>query len=528
MTTPMPDDLRARADAWMAGDVDERTRTAMRALLDGDDLALLTDHVGAALSFGTAGLRGEVGPGPNRMNRSVVIRTTRGLADFLLAEVPDAATRGVIVGFDARTDSERFAVDTVGVLAAAGIEVRWFPTPQPTPLIAYAQKVLDAAAAVVVTASHNPPADNGYKVYVEGAAQIVSPTDAAIAAAIEAVGPANEVPLVPAEDLAGCEQVAPVDAAVVERFLQELEGARPPLPDDVPRDLRIVYTPLHGVAGELIRRAFALAGFEHLHVVPSQAEPDGTFPTVSFPNPEEPGALDASLELARRARRRPRHRQRPRRGPAGGGGPRRGRGLAAPVGQPDRGAARQLPPRPLRCGPPPRGALDRVDADVRRGLRGPRCSVRSDPDRVQVDRSRRSRPRGQRPTDLRVRLRGGPRILGRSRRPRQGRDRGGGRVRRDGRAPARRWAHGPRPHPGAVLAARRLDQPPGQRRAPRSRRTARDRRRHGGPQRSHARPARWRPRDRASPTTASVPTSVPRGWTRPTSSSCRSRAAAAP
>jgi phosphomannomutase len=299
MTTANPTDLYAIAEAWAEGDVDEETRTALQALIDGDDLALLSDHVGASLSFGTAGLRGAVGPGPNRMNRAVVIRTTRGLADHLLAEVPDAATRGVVVGFDARTDSPRFAADTVGVLAAAGIEVRWFPTPQPTPLIAYAQKVLDAAAAVVVTASHNPPADNGYKVYVEGAAQIVPPTDAAIAAAIEAVGPAKDVPLVAAEDLADCEQVAAVDAAVVQRYLQELAAARPPLPDDVPRDLVVVYTPLHGVGAELVEQAFALAGFEHLHVVPSQAEPDGTFPTVAFPNPEEPGALDAALDHAR-------------------------------------------------------------------------------------------------------------------------------------------------------------------------------------------------------------------------------------
>ncbi|MEX1177300.1 MAG: hypothetical protein WEB09_02455 [Nitriliruptor sp.] len=298
MSEPTPTDLHERAEAWMAGDVDEETRTAMRALIDADDLALLTDHVGAALSFGTAGLRGAVGPGPNRMNRAVVIRTTRGLADFLLAEVPDAAERGVVVGFDARTDSPQFAADTVGVLAAAGIEVRWFPTPQPTPLVAYAQKVLDAAAAVVVTASHNPPADNGYKVYVEGAAQIVPPTDAAIAATIEAAPPANEIPLVAADEFADCEKIAPVDAAVVQRFLQELEGARPALPAEVSRDITIVYTPLHGVAGELIAQAFALAGFEHLHVVPSQAEPDGTFPTVAFPNPEEPGALDASLALA--------------------------------------------------------------------------------------------------------------------------------------------------------------------------------------------------------------------------------------
>jgi phosphomannomutase len=299
MTNLDRDHLHELAEAWAEGDVDEETRVALRALIDGDDVALLGDHVGASLSFGTAGLRGEVGPGPNRMNRAVVIRTTRGLADFLLAEIPDAATRGVVVGFDARTDSERFAQDTVGVLAAAGIEVRWFPTPQPTPLIAYAQKTLDAAAAVVVTASHNPPADNGYKVYVEGAAQIVPPTDAAIAAAIEAVGPARDVPLVAADDLADCEKVAPVDAEVVQRFLQELGASRPPLPDEVPRDLTIVYTPLHGVAGELIGQAFALAGFDGLHVEPSQAEPDGSFPTVTFPNPEEPGALDAALELAR-------------------------------------------------------------------------------------------------------------------------------------------------------------------------------------------------------------------------------------
>jgi phosphomannomutase len=299
MTTTEPTDLHARAEAWAEGDVDDETRTALRALMDGDDLAQLTEHVGAALSFGTAGLRGEVGPGPNRMNRAVVIRTTRGLADFLLAEIPDAATRGVVVGFDARVDSERFAQDTVGVLAAAGIEVRWFPTPQPTPIIAYAQKALDAAAAVVVTASHNPPADNGYKVYVEGAAQIVPPTDAAIAAAIEAVGPARDVPLVGADELADCEKVAPVDAAIVQRFFQELAAARPALPEDVARDLTIVYTPLHGVAGELVQQAFALAGFDGLHVEPTQAEPDGTFPTVAFPNPEEPGALDAALALAR-------------------------------------------------------------------------------------------------------------------------------------------------------------------------------------------------------------------------------------
>ena len=291
-------ELTAAVQAWIDGDPDPETQEALRALLDAGDLEQLTDHAGAALSFGTAGLRGAVGPGPNRMNRAVVIRTTAGLASYLLAEVPDAATRGVVVGFDARVDSERFAKDVVGVLAAAGIVVRWFPTPQPTPLVAYAQKVADAAAAVVVTASHNPPADNGYKVYAEGAAQIVPPTDAAIAAAIVAVGSAADVPLVDAADLAGHDLVAPVGAEVVDRYLAEIAAARPTLGDDVARDLTVVFTPLHGVSGALVRRAFADAGYADLHVVASQADPDGTFPTVSFPNPEEPGALDAALALA--------------------------------------------------------------------------------------------------------------------------------------------------------------------------------------------------------------------------------------
>lgn len=290
--------LRADAEAWLAADPDPTTQDALRAVIDGDDVAALTDHVGAALSFGTAGLRGAVGPGPNRMNRAVVIRTTAGLAAHLLAEVPDAATRGVVVGFDARLDSERFAADVVGVLAAAGIRTWWFPTPQPTPLVAYAQRIADAAAAVVVTASHNPPADNGYKVYAEGAAQIVPPTDAAIAAAITAVGPARDVPRVERDAFVGHELIAPVAGEVVDRYLTEIAATRPPVPTSVPRDVRVVFTPLHGVSAALVTRAFAEAGYADLHVVPSQADPDGTFPTVTFPNPEEPGALDAATTLA--------------------------------------------------------------------------------------------------------------------------------------------------------------------------------------------------------------------------------------
>ncbi|MFP4233506.1 MAG: phospho-sugar mutase [Nitriliruptoraceae bacterium] len=284
------DALVATAEAWIAGDPDPDTREALAALVAARDVDALADHVGTGLTFGTAGLRGEVGPGPNRMNRAVVIRTSRGLADHLLAT--GVADRGVVVGFDARHDSERFARDAVATLAGAGIPVWWYPMPQPTPMVAYAQKVLDAAAAVVVTASHNPPADNGYKVYAEGAAQIVPPTDAAIAAAIAAVGPAASVPRA---DLLASDLVRTVDAEVLDRYLAEVVAARPAVSGP---PVRLAYTPLHGVALPMLRRAMEAAGHHDLHVVASQAEPDGSFPTVSFPNPEEPGAMDALLALA--------------------------------------------------------------------------------------------------------------------------------------------------------------------------------------------------------------------------------------
>jgi phosphomannomutase len=284
------DELVAAAEAWIDGDPDPVTRHELAALVAARDADALADHVGTQLTFGTAGLRGEVGPGPNRMNRAVVIRTSRGLADHLLAT--GDAGRGVVVGFDARHDSERFARDVVATLAGAGLRVWWFPMTQPTPMVAYAQKVLDAAAAVVVTASHNPPADNGYKVYAEGAAQIVPPTDAAIAAAIARVGPAAEVPRV---DLVTSDLVTPVDAEVLDRYLAEVAATRPAV-DGPP--IRVAYTPLHGVALPMLRRAMADAGHDEVHVVAAQAEPDGSFPTVAFPNPEEPGAMDALLALA--------------------------------------------------------------------------------------------------------------------------------------------------------------------------------------------------------------------------------------
>jgi len=296
------DDLRARARAWAAGDPDPVTSAELAAIAadPSTSAAQLQDLVGARLEFGTAGLRGRVGPGPDRMNRAVVIRTTRGLADHLAATDATARARGVVVGFDARRDSARFAADVCGVLAAAGFTVHRFPTHQPTPLCAFAQKDLGAAAAVVVTASHNPPDDNGYKVYVEGAAQIVPPTDVAIAAAIDAVGPAVDVPRVDASELAAHPAIRILGDDVAARYRAALPSARP-VPPAAARAtaLRIAYTPLHGVGRDLVLAALADAGYTDVHVAASQAEPDGEFPTVRFPNPEEPGALDAVLALAR-------------------------------------------------------------------------------------------------------------------------------------------------------------------------------------------------------------------------------------
>jgi len=292
--------LRRRARDWANGDPDPATGAELAALADSADVDELTELVGSGLTFGTAGLRGRVGPGPNRMNRAVVIRATRGLVDHLLATDPTAARRGVVVAFDARHDSERFASDVAAVVAGAGMHVHRFLTHQPTPVGAFAQKELDAAACVVVTASHNPPADNGYKVYVEGAAQIVPPTDVAIAHAIDAVGPAVDVPRIADDALAADPHVHVLGSELLDRYLAALPAARPdPHPDAAGTPLRIAYTPLHGVGRDMVLRALAEGGHDDVHVAPTQAEPDGDFPTVAFPNPEEPGALDAVLALAR-------------------------------------------------------------------------------------------------------------------------------------------------------------------------------------------------------------------------------------
>ena len=287
----------AAARAWIDDDPDPATRAELAAVVDaagaGDAAAVadLADRFAQTLQFGTAGLRGRVGAGPNRMNRAVVRRAAAGLGRWLLDEDPSSAERGVVVGFDARHGSIDFAHDTVGVLAAMGVRAHLLPGPLPTPVTAFAIRYLGAAAGVMVTASHNPPQDNGYKVYLGTGGQIVPPVDHAIAARIAAVGAVRQVPLVGLDDpritRVGREVVdAYLDAAVASTFVASA------------REVRVAYTALHGVGRDTALAAFARAGFPAPLVVADQGDPDPDFPTVAFPNPEEPGAMDHLLALA--------------------------------------------------------------------------------------------------------------------------------------------------------------------------------------------------------------------------------------
>lgn len=326
------DELQRAVEAWVADDPDPETAEELTGLLaaarerplgsevrDPDaplapeeqqavDAAAaaradLADRFSGLLQFGTAGLRGELGGGPHRMNRAVVIRAAAGLAAHLLGELEgDARPPRVVVGYDARRNSDRFALDTAAVMTAVGVEVLLLPRPLPTPVLASAVRRFDADAGVMVTASHNPPRDNGYKVYLGGrvvtdsgqGAQIVPPADAAIAAEIARVPSVASVPraergwVVLSEDVVtayvhdAAAVVAAPDAATARRRAS----------------LRVALTPLHGVGGAVALDVLARAGFGDVRIVPEQADPDPLFPTVAFPNPEEPGAIDLALAHA--------------------------------------------------------------------------------------------------------------------------------------------------------------------------------------------------------------------------------------
>lgn len=282
----------------MAGDPDPGTRAELEKLLGEPDLAKtdLADRFAQSLEFGTAGLRGVLGAGPNRMNRAVVRVATYGLGQALLDNVDAPKTRGVVIGYDGRILSRELAEDTACVLAALGIRAFLFAEVCPTPLAAYALTALGCAAGVVVTASHNPPEYNGYKAYWENGAQIVPPIDTVIAEAIAKAPRAKDVPILTLAEAREKGLVLDVPKAIEEQYL---DAAAALLPSQRGRrNLRIVYTPMHGVGGKLVKRLFAAQGFTALTTVPEQAEPDGRFPTVAFPNPEEKGAMDLSFALA--------------------------------------------------------------------------------------------------------------------------------------------------------------------------------------------------------------------------------------
>ncbi|MFI1763653.1 phospho-sugar mutase [Streptomyces sp. NPDC020800] len=283
----MHDDLIAKAKAWLAEDPDAETRRELAELIDAGDVTELSARFSGTLQFGTAGLRGELGAGPMRMNRSVVIRAAAGLAAYLKKNGQGDGL--VVIGYDARHKSADFARDTAAVMIGAGLRAAVLPRPLPTPVLAFAIRHLGAAAGVEVTASHNPPRDNGYKVYLGDGSQIVPPADAEIAAEIDAIASLDDVP----RPDAGWEIL---DDAVLDAYLARTDAVLAP---GSPRTARTVYTAMHGVGRDVLLAAFARAGFPEPVLVAEQADPDPDFPTVAFPNPEEPGAMDLAFARAR-------------------------------------------------------------------------------------------------------------------------------------------------------------------------------------------------------------------------------------
>jgi len=288
------------ARAWLAQDPDEVTRAELSAIVDaaaaGDEAASadLADRFGSRLQFGTAGLRGRLGAGSNRMNRVLVSQAAAGFAAYLREKAAPGTTPLVVIGYDGRRNSDVFARDSAELFAGAGLRAVLLPRMLPTPVLAFAVRHLGAAAGVMVTASHNPPDDNGYKVYLGGAdhgSQIVSPADAEIAAHIDRIAATSAVP-----DLARAEyEVA--DESVITAYVAATAAVAPATAGAA--SMNWVYTAMHGVGSETLHAILELAGYPRPTVVEAQIAPDGRFPTVAFPNPEEPGAMDLAFETAR-------------------------------------------------------------------------------------------------------------------------------------------------------------------------------------------------------------------------------------
>ncbi len=297
------DALRRVAEQWLAEDPDPASRAELAAVIDAlpASAADLADRFAGPLQFGTAGLRGPMRAGQHGMNLAVVRQAAAGLVAWLR---PRGESRPVVIGYDARHHSRAFAEETAMVVAGAGRRALLLPRALPTPVLAYAVRALDACAGVMVTASHNPPQDNGYKVYLGAGlggpggdgAQIVPPADTGIETAIRAVGPLSALPL--------SRDYSIVDETIVASYLDAALRVLDPevMPEEYRQDLVIAYTPLHGVGASVVTQAMTRAGFPAPVTVPEQAEPDPDFPTVAFPNPEEPGAMDALLRTAEAAR----------------------------------------------------------------------------------------------------------------------------------------------------------------------------------------------------------------------------------
>ncbi len=278
-------ELLTQATAWLAEDPDPQTRAALQAWIDAEDQASLAVAFAGPLTFGTAGLRGPLGPGPAAMNHIVVAKAAAGLAQY----VKDTGGSRIVIGYDARRKSQAFAELTAAIAAGAGLDAEVLPRRLPTPVLAYAIKARGADAGVVVTASHNPPQDNGYKVYLGDGMQIVPPADAEIAARIAAAPAYDQIPQ--------SDRWTVLDESVVEQYLQRVVSLASPSTTEGAH-LKVVYSAMHGVGGGLFETVCKRLGFVALHPVAEQFDPDATFPTVAFPNPEEPGAMDLSLAAA--------------------------------------------------------------------------------------------------------------------------------------------------------------------------------------------------------------------------------------
>jgi phosphomannomutase len=281
--------LIAKARSWQSQDPDAETKAELEALILAGDEQGLASRFGGRLGFGTAGLRGELGAGPNRMNRVLVAQAAVGIARYLKANFDDPSC---VIGFDARKNSDVFAKDSAEILVGLGVRAYLYDSLVATPMVAFAVRELGCSAGIMVTASHNPPADNGYKVFDFTGSQIIPPMDALIASEIDKFAENESV-----SDLIRSSNYSSVPASVSVDYLQGVSGLMNRHSDR--KSLKIVYSAMHGVGAEFIEKIFDIAGMDPLIPVASQHKPDGTFPTVAFPNPEEPGAMDKSMETAK-------------------------------------------------------------------------------------------------------------------------------------------------------------------------------------------------------------------------------------